>query len=133
MKIWKEVVLYDFNACWPAREWFRSKDISTYQAWKTCPNAEWLFWLAPLIGIDKRLVVRAACDCIEPELVHVTDAGIQTALRLILKEFRGWTNKKVSAKTIRDLYWSLSFIAHARLDNGEYVHSVGNAADIINA
>lgn len=32
-------------------------------AWVECPRGDWLLWLATRLGVDRRLVVKAACAC----------------------------------------------------------------------
>ena len=39
--------------------------------WNACDRGDWLLWLAASAGVDRRLVVLAACDCARLALKHV--------------------------------------------------------------
>src|SRR5690606_3193359 len=38
------------------------------QAWEQCERADWLLWLAGRIGVDRKMLVRAACRCVRESL-----------------------------------------------------------------
>ena len=57
----------DINAYHEFLEWASNRKTSRY-AWLSCPKAEWLFLLAKRIGIDKNLIILAACDIAESVL-----------------------------------------------------------------
>lgn len=59
------------RACAEAQEWCGDRDART--AWEECPKADWLLWAAGRCGVDRRLLVLAACDCAEVVLKHTTD------------------------------------------------------------
>ena len=59
--------LKNLGACPDSLEWARTRKTSK-AAWLACPRADWLLWLAPRIGIDKNLIILAACDVAESVL-----------------------------------------------------------------
>lgn len=58
-------------ACSEATSWVRSQSGSAYDLWRRCDRGDWLLWLASRAGVDRRLVVLSACDCVEPVLAYV--------------------------------------------------------------
>jgi len=56
-------MLDDLGACEESLDWLKEKKPSNvYQAWRSCPRGDWLLWFAAKIGVDRRLVVAAACE-----------------------------------------------------------------------
>lgn len=64
------------DACEPAREWLCSYAHAS-DAWCDCPRGDWLLWLAGTGGVDRRLVVLAACDCARLALSHVPEGDLR--------------------------------------------------------
>lgn len=67
-------------------DWVGDRDLPTL--WREHDDGFWLLWTAFLIGVDRRLVVEAACDCAETALVHVP-AG-EDRPRLCIETARAW-------------------------------------------
>lgn len=59
-----ETLLGRLNVEGAAIEWARAEARSVGVAWATCPRADWLVDLAARLEVDRRLVVRAASDCV---------------------------------------------------------------------
>ena len=84
------------HACWEAVKWVGSKSLKT--AWRDCPRGDWMLWLAGRLDIDRKLLVLAACDCVETALQYVPEgedrpaAAIQTA--------RNWCNGTASIEEV---------------------------------
>lgn len=78
------------KACPEAREWVGKKTLAA--AWKTCPRGDWMIWLSAKAGVDRRLIVEAACRCAESALGLVSEGderpinAIATARRWICGE-----------------------------------------------
>lgn len=53
--------LADLHACADAIAWVGDRDLAA--AWAECPRGDWMLWLASRMGVDRRLLVLAACDC----------------------------------------------------------------------
>jgi len=53
------------NACPVALDWAASLPPETTEeaAWSACGRADWLLWVAARLGVDRPLVVLAACAC----------------------------------------------------------------------
>ena len=78
-------VMSKFQPCSEAVEWMADRTLQA--AWKQCPRGDWLLWAAGRLGVDRKLLILAACDCAETalEFVHVGEErprrAIETARR----------------------------------------------------
>ena len=62
--------LRSLGACPEAREW--AAGYSTLaEAWTACERADWLLWYAGKRGVDRKILVRAACACARTVLPYV--------------------------------------------------------------
>jgi hypothetical protein len=65
-------ILRQFGACQGALDWLAANQRPTFlEVWNECPRGDWLIWLAARAGIDRRLIVLAACDCAETSVSYV--------------------------------------------------------------
>ena len=78
--------LEKMGACPAAVEW--AKDFNTLrECWENCERGEWALWYAQEIGVDRKILVTAMCDCAERVLHCVPDgedrprAAIEAARR----------------------------------------------------
>jgi len=62
-------VMSKFRPCSEAVEWMA--DRAPKDAWEQCHRGDWLLWAAELLGVDRKLLVLAACDCAETALEFV--------------------------------------------------------------
>ena len=65
--IYLKKYLKKIDACSKSLKWAGNRKTSK-AAWLACPRADWLLWLAGRIGIDKNLIILAACDIAESVL-----------------------------------------------------------------
>ena len=73
---WQNMI-EDLDACREARRWMR--DYVGENAWYDCERGDWLLWLATKVGVDRRLVVAAGLECLEP-LLQYTDLQNEVSL-----------------------------------------------------
>ena len=85
------------DACSDAVTWIGKR--SPRAAWNTCKRGDWMLWFAVRIGVDKKLLVLAACACAEPALKHVPDGEDRPANALAVA--RAWCAGKASLKAVR--------------------------------
>ncbi len=78
------------DACADAQEWAEDHDGTVSEAYDQCPRGDWLLWLAVRLSVDRRLVVKAACDCASLALHHVHEDEERPGLALDLAE--RWAN-----------------------------------------
>ena len=78
-------ILRQHNACAAAVKWIGKRQPA--RAWAQCPRGDWMLWIAARVGVDRKLVVRATCDCVRTALKFVPKGekrplvAIQTAER----------------------------------------------------
>ena len=88
------------RACTEAIDWTAARHKMTpARMWATCPRGDWMLWIAGRVDIDRRLLVRAACDCARLSLKYVKKGekrplvAIQTAEK--------WCQGKATIKSVR--------------------------------
>ncbi len=74
-------LLENFEACDDARWWVGTK--TPQEAWETCIESEWMFWILRRTSVDKQLLVKLAADMAlsimhlndDPEVAEAIDAA----------------------------------------------------------
>ncbi len=69
------------------------------EAWNACVNGSHLLWLAERVGVDQRLLVRAAAACAETALQYLPDGEARP--RLALEAARRWADDPTHANLER--------------------------------
>src|SRR5690606_8268922 len=59
-------------ACDDSLRWAATQE-SPLAAWRACEDGSWLLWIAARLGVDRRLVVTATCQCARLALPHVPE------------------------------------------------------------
>jgi hypothetical protein len=104
-------------------EWIDSLSrVSAARAWDRCERGDWLLWLAARTGVDRRIVVLAACDCSRLALVHVP-AGEERP-QIAIETAERWTRGEA---TIGEVHEAASDAAHAA-DAAVYASDAAAAA-----
>ncbi len=57
------------EACEDAVKWLGQMTLA--EAWESCERGDWMLWIAERAGVERDLVVLAACDCAETALVYL--------------------------------------------------------------
>ncbi len=97
--------LENLAACEEARDWAQGKTLAA--AWKQCPRGDWLLWLAGKAGVDRRLVVEAACRCAE-SVIGLIPAGEERPIAAIASA-RAWIQGDATIEEVR----AAAYAAHA--------------------
>jgi len=129
------VDLLPHSACTPAREWVESTKGSPAQLWRRCPRGDWLLWLAASIGVERRLVVLAACDCAEATAARRRPStsterwwqGVDATAEC-LRVVRAWCAGRATRDKVRAALYELSASAFG---GGNRVDAVEAAASIV--
>src|SRR5690606_20229077 len=85
-------------ACDDSLRW-AAKQESPLAAWRSCEDGSWLLWIAAHLGVDRRLVVQAACKCARLALPHVPE-GENRPLKAIEAAER-WVAGLATIKEVR--------------------------------
>lgn len=95
-------ILATLDACDEAVAWARSHP-SPARAWAACERPDWLFWFATRAGVDRRLVVRAACEIVSSVLYLALDDDLRAA-EAVATALAWSTMSDVDRPTVDDLY-----------------------------
>lgn len=91
-------LLVALEACTPALEWAADQGAASV-AWAECPRGDWMLWLAARAGVDRRLVVLAACDCARLALPVWEDRYRDDARpRTAIETAERWARNEASAR-----------------------------------
>jgi hypothetical protein len=93
-------ILRELDACDSALAWVAARPSATAEAlWAECPRGDWMLWLVARAGVDRRLVVLAACDCAEPALEYVPDG--EDRPRQAIEVTRAWCRGEAELEDVR--------------------------------
>lgn len=88
-------------ACAEARAWAADTPGTPAELWAACTRGDWLLWVAMRAGVDRRVVVLAACDCAETAAPHLTDSARGPALAA-LEVARRWARGGATQQDVRN-------------------------------
>jgi hypothetical protein len=119
-----------YSPCVEALEWLNARR-SPYHAWRACERGDWLLWIAARIGIDRRMLVLATCDCAELALVHVPEG--ETRPSEAIRVARAWVSgdESVSLEDVRSAF--VAYAADAASAAAYAAASAAYAADAADA
>jgi hypothetical protein len=107
----------ELGACRRAIAWSESYD-DLPTAWDACERGDWLLWYAAWTGVDRRLVVRAACACARTALRYVPE-GEDRPLRAI-ETAEAWTRGEATIEDVRRTAAAAAAYAYASADAAAY-------------
>ena len=115
------------HACWEALEWLQERDAAT--AWSECPRGDWLLWWAAKVGVERKVVVLAACACARLALPYVA-AGELRPLKDI-ETAEAWYSGEASLGDVRAAYAADDAYAAAAASDAAYAaaYAAAHAAD----
>jgi len=105
-------LLKSFRACSDGLDWYDGQD--SCDAWRSCQRGDWLLWACAKLGIDRTLIVLAACDCAEPAATYSDDPRVAAAI----KTARDWASGEVI----------LEYVRRAADDAADAAYAAANAA-----
>ena len=87
------------SPCGEAEKWAegRNADEAAYLA---CERGDHMLWIAEVLGVDRRLLVLAACDCAERTLRFAWAQDVPV-LRETLRVARAWTRGEATIEEVR--------------------------------
>ena len=99
------------GACTDAREWLAGErrrrpaegGATLRDRWDACDRGDWLLWLAARVGVDRRLVVRAAVACAREALpIYERARPGDTRVRTCLDVAEAWTRGEATIEQVRE-------------------------------
>jgi hypothetical protein len=105
-------LLRDLHACGDARDW-AVPYATLEEAWAVCPRGDWMLWLAGRMGVDRKLLVLAACACARLTLLRVS-AG-ETRPLIAIETAERWARGEdgVTLEEVRNAYAAAAAYAAA--------------------
>jgi hypothetical protein len=86
------------SACSEALAWLKTQD-SPRAAWQTCERPDWMIWLAARRGVDRKVLVRIACDCARTALRFVPEG--EERPRLAIETTERWLVSEATTEQVR--------------------------------
>ncbi len=84
------------NACSEALDWVGNRTLE--RAWNECEDIEWMLWAAEAVGIDKKVLVSAACDFAATALRFVPQG--EDRPRKAIRVTRAWVRGRASIASV---------------------------------
>jgi hypothetical protein len=91
-------LLEKYNACRDACTWATGRTVSE-DSWLACERGDWLIWIAARLGVDRRLVVLAACDCARLALPRIPVDEARP--RLAIETAERWARGEATIEEVR--------------------------------
>jgi hypothetical protein len=91
-------LLKKHGACHDALTWAAGRTVSE-DSWLACDRGDWLIWIAARLGVDRRLVVLAACDCARLALPRIPDGEHRP--RLAIEAAERWARGEATIEEVR--------------------------------
>jgi hypothetical protein len=92
-------LLRKHHACPQAIAWVGQR--TAQQAWDQCPHGDWLLWVADRVGIDRKLLVLAACGCARLALEYVRPG--EDRPRLAIETAEAWTRGEATREELKSV------------------------------
>jgi hypothetical protein len=103
-------MLDKYGACRDARAWAAGR-AATEDSWLACERGDWLLWIAARLGVDRRLVVLAACDCARLSLHWIPDGEHRP--RLAVEAAERWARGEAEIEEVRAAAYAAACAADA--------------------
>ena len=89
--------------CDPAMKILRRMNPASLQeAWEKCPRGDHLLWFVQQIGIDRKLMVLAACDCADQALVLLPESEVRP--KKAIDVVRAWCAFQSTLQEVRQAH-----------------------------
>ena len=88
----------DRGACAEARRWLNTQT-DPHVAWEMCERPDWMIWYARQRGVERKVLVRIACDCARTALRFVPEG--EDRPRLAIEAAERWTQDEATIDEVR--------------------------------
>ena len=96
------------------------------QAWAECHRGHWMLWIAERLGIDRKLLVLAACDCVDRVLQFIP--ADESRPREAVETARAWCAGKATMAEVRAAV-AAAYGAVIAVDTSAAISAASYAAD----
>jgi len=98
------------HACAEAMRWLKEQD-DAEQAWMTCERSNWMIWYVARRGVDRKVLVRIACDCARTVLRFVPEG--ENRPRLCIETTERWIVGEATIEEVRQARYAAAAAAAA--------------------
>ena len=88
----------DRGACAEARLWLNTQT-DPRVAWEMCERPDWMIWYARRRNVERKVLVRIACDCARTALRFVPEG--EDRPRLAIEAAERWTRNEATIDEVR--------------------------------
>ena len=88
----------DRGACAEARLWLNTQT-DPHVAWEMCERPDWMIWFARRRSVERKVLVRIACDCARTALRFVPEG--EDRPRLAIETAERWTRNEATIDEVR--------------------------------
>ena len=113
----------DRGACREARSWLTTQT-DPHVAWETCERPDWMIWYARCRNVERKVLVRIACDCARTALRFVPEG--EDRPRLAIEAAERWTQDEATIDEVRVAAYAA---ADAAADAANAADAAAYAAD----
>ena len=93
-----------------ALDWLRETGYDAQRAWEACERADWMLWACARLGVDRRLLVTAACRCWRAEAQQFVAEGELHSLRAV-ETAEAWIRGEATEEECESAAWSAAWSA----------------------
>ena len=103
----------DRGACAEARLWLNTQT-DPHVAWEMCERPDWMIWFARRRSVERKVLVRIACDCARTALRFVPEG--EDRPRLAIETAERWTRNEATIDEVRAAAYVADAAAYAAAD-----------------
>jgi hypothetical protein len=100
----------DRGACAEARLWLNTQT-DPHVAWEMCERPDWMIWYARRRNVERKVLVRIACDCARAVLRFVPEG--EERPRLAIEAAERWTRDEATIDEVRAAAYAAAYAADA--------------------
>ena len=100
----------DRGACAEARLWLNTQT-DPHVAWEMCERPDWMIWFARRRNVERKVLVRIACDCARTVLRFVPEG--EERPRLAIEAAERWTRDEATIDEVRAAAYAAYAAAYA--------------------
>ncbi len=113
------------GACYEARGWLDTQT-DARAAWETCERPDWLIWYACRRNVERKVLVRIACDCARTVLRFVPEG--EERPRLAIEAAERWTRDEATIDEVRAAAYAAADAADAAYAAADAAYDAADAA-----
>jgi hypothetical protein len=116
----------DRGACEEARLWLNTQT-DPHVAWEMCERPDWMIWFARRRSVERKVLVRIACDCARTALRFVPEG--EDRPRLAIETAERWTRNEATIDEVRAAAAAAAYAAAYAVADAAAAYAAYAAAD----